>query len=101
MSIDLTFTRRDILIALAIILLAFAYRTVIIVDRAAAPADQSAWEPTSTGGDQGVYYRNIAQYQAGTFPPPTFFFQPGMSWFLIGASSLLGTDNLAVLRLLI
>src|SRR5579871_1856058 len=101
MSIDLTFTRRDILIALAIILLAFAYRTVIIFDRAAAPADLSAWNPLTTGGDQAVYYSSIAEFKAGSFPPRNFFYQPGMSWFLIGADALLRTDNLGVLRLLI
>ena len=101
MSTDLTFNRRDIVIALAIILLAFAYRTAIIVHRASAPADLNAWNPLTTGGDQSVYYGSIATFRAGKFPPATFFFQPGMSWFLIGASGLLGTDNLAVLRLFI
>src|SRR5579859_5351437 len=84
-----------------IIVVAFAYRTAIILDRAAGPETVSAWNPLTTGGDQGLYYGSIAVFRAGQFPPPRFFFQPGMSWFLIGASSLLGTDNLAVLRLLI
>jgi len=98
---DFSFDRRDILIALAIILVAFAYRAAIIVDRAEASAAISAWNPLTTGGDQGVYYGSIAKFHEGTWPPPTFFFQPGMSWFLIGASALVGTDDLAVLRLLL
>src|SRR5258707_5183785 len=98
---DFSFDRRDILIALAIILAAFVYRAAIIVDRAEASAAISAWNPLTTGGDQGVYYGSIAKFHEGTWPPPTFFFQPGMSWFLIGASALVGTDNLAVLRLLL
>src|SRR5258706_14970757 len=101
MSTDLTFNRRDIVIALAIILLAFAYRTAIIVHRASAPVYLNAWNPLTTGGDQSVYYGSIATFRAGKFPPATFFFQPGKSWFLIGAMGLLRIDNLVVLLLLI
>ncbi len=91
-------TRRDIALALLIILLAFGYRVVIILDRAAAPT-ASQWDPTAGGGDQGVYYSAIAEYRAGTFPPPTYFFQPGMSWYMVLASGLMRTDSAGALRI--
>jgi len=91
-------TWRDISLALLILLLAFSYRVVVILDRAAAPA-VSQWDPTAGGGDQGVYYNAIAEYHAGTFPPPTYFFQPGMSWYMVLASGLLRSDSVGALRI--
>ncbi|HML23700.1 MAG TPA: hypothetical protein PKD09_18735, partial [Aggregatilinea sp.] len=99
--IDLHFTRRDWVIGLLVVLLAFALRTVIIFDRANAPNDISAFNPLPVGSDQRTYYNAIALYRAGEFPPPTYHYQPGMPWFMVGSSELLGTDNLGVLRLFV
>ncbi len=101
MQADFTFTRRDILIGLVIVLIAFGFRLIIIMDRAHAPADISAFDPLPKGSDQLTYYSHIAAYRAGNFPPPTYFYQPGMSYFLIGASKIMRTDNLGALRILI
>ncbi len=89
------FTRRDTLIALVIIAFAFVYRMQIIVDRAAN--DHIAFTPPA-GSDQNVYYLSIQGFREGTFPPSTFFFQPGMSYLLIAASQLMRTDNPGALR---
>src|SRR5579864_4943185 len=88
----LRFTRRDCLIGLLIVALAFGVRLVIIWDRAASPV-VSGFDPLPAGSDQAVYYDNIAQYRAGQYPPPTYFFQPGMPWLLIASSALLRTDS--------
>jgi hypothetical protein len=101
MAPDLTFTRRDRLMGLLIVLLAFALRMVIIVDRARAPNAISAFDPLPQGTDQLTYYTQIAAFREGSFPPAQYFYQPGMSWFLIAASALVRTDNLGVLRILI
>ncbi len=92
------FTRRDMLIALLIVLLAFAYRAVIIVERAAAPDNAGAFDPLPSGSDQLTYYTHVFEYRAGTYPPPTFFYQPGMSYLLIGLTGLMGTTDLAAIR---
>lgn len=92
------FTRRDMLIALLIMLLAFAYRAVIIVERAAAPDNAGAFDPLPPGSDQLTYYTNVFEYRAGTYPPPAFFYQPGMSYLLIGLTGLMGTTDLAAIR---
>jgi len=101
-SLDfLHFTRQDLVIALLIIVFAFSYRLIIIVERAQAPKAVSAYDPLPEGADQSHYYDDIARYRAGEFPPPVFHFQPGMSYFMIGSSLLLNTDNLSILRLLV
>ena len=97
---DLTFTRRDWVIALAVIALAFAFRLVIIVDRAYEPHD-GAFAPLPAGSDQRTYYSHIQGFRDGTFPPDTFWYQPGMSYFMIGASALMRTDDLGALRVLV
>lgn len=93
------FSRRDILVALLIVLLAFAYRAVIIVERAAAPDNAGAFDPLPPGSDQLTYYTNVFEHRAGAYPPPTFFYQPGMSYLLIGLTGLMGTTDLAAIRL--
>lgn len=98
---DLQFTRRDLLIALLIIALAFGYRLWIILDRAYAPNSISAFDPLPAGTDQAVYYASIAGFRSGEFPPSTYFYQPGMSWFMIVISALMRTDNLGALRVLV
>ena len=97
MASDFTFTRRDWLTGLAIILLAFALRMVIIVDRAHHPLG-GAFEPLPEFTDQQTYYEHIQQFRDGTFPTERFFYQPGMSYFLIAASKLIRTDSLGALR---
>lgn len=91
-------SRRDIAIGLLIAALAFALRLVIIVDRAHDPI-VGAFAPLPSGTDQLTYYSHIAGFEQGTYPPDRYFYQPGMSWFLIASSKLLGTADLAILRL--
>ena len=83
---------------LAIIALAFAFRMVIIIDRAQAPNDIAAFDPLPQGHDQFKYYQHIQDFRAGLFPPNRYFYQPGMSWFLIASSRIIRTDNLGALR---
>jgi len=97
---SLIFTHRDCLIGLAVVLLAFAFRLLILVNRAQSPV-VGAFDPLPEGTDQRVYYESIAHYHDGSYPPTRYFFQPGMPWFLIAASTLLRTDNPGALRVLI
>ncbi|MBN1564725.1 MAG: hypothetical protein JXA10_12840 [Anaerolineae bacterium] len=98
MTPDFTFTRRDMLIGLLIVALAFGLRMVIIMDRAHAPNEISVFDPLPSGLDQTKYVRHITDYQAGTFPPPRYWYQPGISWFLIASSAIIRTTNLGALR---
>ncbi|MCY4010042.1 MAG: glycosyltransferase family 39 protein [Anaerolineaceae bacterium] len=94
----LHWTRRDTLVLLFVILLAFTYRMVILAERAAAPPEISAVDPLPVG-DQTGYYNNAAYgFDKGTYPPKTFFFQPGMSYFLRALMLLTGSKDLIVLR---
>lgn len=95
----LYFDRRDVLAALFIIAIAFTYRAIIIWDRATALDNAGYFDPLPDGSDQKTYYATIFEYRDGTYPPPTFYYQPGISYFLIGLTSLLGTTSLGVLRL--
>ena len=95
---NFTFSRRDRLIGLAIILLAFAFRVVIIIDRANAPNEIAAFDPLPRGHDQFKYYQHIKDFREGVFPPDRYFYQPGMSWFLIASSTIIRSDNLGALR---
>lgn len=95
---ELTFTRRDWLIALAVIVLAFSYRMVIIAERATAPNELANFDPLSPGGDQNTYFQQFHGFADGTYPPDKFFYQPGLPYFLLVASKVMGTDNLGALR---
>jgi hypothetical protein len=95
---NLTFSRRDWLIGFAIIVLAFAFRMVIIMDRAHAPNAIAAFDPLPQGHDQFKYYLHIQEFREGLFPPDRYFYQPGMSWFLIASSRIIRTANLGALR---
>lgn len=97
-AINLTFTRRDWMIAILIILLAFGYRMVIIVDRATAPNEIAAFDPLPQGTDQLTYYNQLLRFEAGTFPPETFIYQPGLTYFLYASSQIIRTTNLGALR---
>ena len=96
----LTFSRRDRWIGLAIVGLAFVVRLIIILNRAHAPNALAAFDPLPVGSDQTVYYSHVLEWKAGTFPPATYFFQPGMSWFMIAATQVMRTDNVGALRVL-
>ena len=98
-ALNLTFTRRDWLIAVAVILLAFGYRLVIIADRAAAPNEIARFDPLPQGTDQRTYYNQLLGFDDGSYPPDTFFYQPGLPYFLRLASQLMGTTNLGALRI--
>ncbi len=95
---DLIFTRRDWLIALLIIALAFSYRLVIILDRATAPDNVAAFDPLPAGADQQTYIDNLRGFANGSYPPAKFYFQPGLPYFLRFASAVMGTTNLGALR---
>ncbi len=99
-SINLIFTRRDWLIALLVILLAFSYRMIVIMDRAYAPNQIAAFDPLLRGSDQYTYYNQYLGFADGTYPPDKFFYQPGLPYFLLIATSILRTDNLGALRVL-
>jgi len=101
MEHDFSFTRRDVLVGLAIVLLAFCFRFIVIVDRATALNNAGAFDPLPAGSDQLTYYSHIAAYEADKFPPSRYFYQPGMSWFLIAVSQIVRTDHVGVLRLVI
>ena len=93
-------TRQETLVLLCIVFLAFTYRMVILAERAAAPAEISAIDPLPIG-DQTRYYNNAAfGFDNGTFPPSSFFFQPGMSYFLRALILLTGSTDLIVLRVI-
>lgn len=97
--IHLKFSRREIAVVFVIIALAFAYRVVIIWDRAVAPQNAGYFDPLPNGSDQLKYYSTIFGFRTGTYPPPTFHYQPGISYFLIGLTSLIGSTNLLIIRL--
>ena len=97
-ALGISLTRRDALTLLGIVLLAFAYRMVILAERAAAPPEIGAIDPLPVG-DQARYYNNAAfGFDTGEYPPSTFFFQPGMSYFLRALMLLTGSKDLVVLR---
>ena len=98
-SRNLTFTRRDWLIALVVILLAFGYRLVIIADRATAPNEIARFDPLPQGTDQRTYYNQLLGFGRGEYPPDTFFYQPGLPYFLRFASLIMRTTNLGALRI--
>ncbi|HVU10801.1 MAG TPA: glycosyltransferase family 39 protein, partial [Phototrophicaceae bacterium] len=91
----LTLRYRDFLIALAILLLAFGLRTVVLSDRA---HNDPQFLPLPTGSDQHTYVTSAEAYEAGTFPNAPFRYQPGFIYFLVGVRKLVGT-NLIVDRL--
>ena len=84
-----------------IVALAFGYRLVIISDRAAAPNEDARWDPLPEGHDQRTYIEQLHDLQAGEFPPSSFFFQPGIVYFLGVIAAVAGTTDLLVLRLIL
>ena len=91
-------SRQDFITLLFVVLLAFSYRMVILAERAGAPPEISAIDPLPIG-DQARYYNNAAfGFDTGEYPPSTFFFQPGLSYFLRSLMLLTGSKDLVVLR---
>ena len=90
---------RPLLPFVLIAALAFGFRVVIMVDRAAAPNEMSAWDPLPEGSDQRTYVGKMQDFLRGEYPPKRFFYQPGLVYFLTAASTLLGTSDLVALRL--
>lgn len=84
---------------LFIIILAFSYRLVIMADRAAAPNELANWDPLPKGTDQSAYFARFLALQRGDFPPASFYYQPGIVYFLGFAGALLQTSDMAALRL--
>ncbi len=84
---------------LFIIVLAFSYRLVIMADRAAAPNELASWDPLPTGTDQSAYFARFLALQRGDFPPASFYYQPGIVYFLGFAGALLQTSDMVALRL--
>lgn len=94
----LHWTRKDTLALLLVILLAFSYRMIVLAERAAAPPEISAIDPLPVGGDQRTYYQQALGFATGTFPPRTFFYQPGIAYYLRGLMLLTGSESLILLR---
>ena len=97
-ALGISLTRRDALTLLGIVLLAFAYRTVILAERAAALPEIGAIDPLPDGSDQRTYYYQALAFATGGFPPRTFYYQPGMAYYLRGVMLLTGSESLITLR---
>ncbi len=97
-TLKILLTRRDALTLLGIVLLAFAYRMVILAERAAAPPEIGAIDPLPGGSDQRTYYHQALAFATGEFPPITFYYQPGIAYYLRGVMLLTGSESLITLR---
>lgn len=86
------------MVLLGIIILAFAYRMVVLAERAAAPPEIGAIDPLPVGSDQNRYFHHARSFATGEYPPKTFYYQPGMSYYLRGVMLLTGSESLIVLR---
>lgn len=78
---------RDILAAVLIMLLAFGLRVIVTFDRASR--DQ-AFDPLPLGTDQHEYVRLAEEYEAKQWPTEPFYWQPGVTYFLVGVRGLIG-----------
>ncbi len=86
---------RDIFIAAAIVLLAYALRVVVVFDRAYG---DPFFDPLPGGRDQNAYMTFARWYEAGEWPTEPFRYQPGFVYYLVGIRALVGT-SLGVIRL--
>jgi hypothetical protein len=91
---------RIVLPILCIVALAFGYRLVVMADRAAAPNEESFWDPLPAGNDQSAYINQLRGIKTGDFPPNNFYFQPGIVYLLGVIAALAGTTDLLDLRLI-
>ncbi len=85
----LNLRRRDFLIAVVLIILAFGLRTVVLVDRSQR---DPLFLPLPVGSDQLTYVTKAQQYDAGLFPTAPFRYQPGFIYFLVGLRHFVGTN---------
>ena len=81
--------RLDYLVAILIILLAFALRIVVTFDRAYG---DPLFAPLPEGSDQRTYVNFAERYQQGTWPDGPFYFQPGFTYYLIATRAITGTS---------
>lgn len=88
-------TPRSILIAVLIVLLAYALRAVVVWDRA---HNDPVFDPPPEGSDQLHYLAYAAGWEAGTWPDGPFWYQPGLVYYFVGIRALVG-HSLANLRL--
>ena len=84
---------------LLIMALAFGYRLQLMTDRAAAPNEISDWDPLPDGADQTTYLAQLYDLQTGDFPSETFYYQPGIVFFLGAVAALISSSELLHLRL--
>ena len=82
-----------------IVALAFGYRLQVMADRAAAPNEISEWDPLPDGADQTTYLAQLHDLQTGDFPSQTFYYQPGIVYFLAAVAVLISSLELLHLRL--
>ena len=71
---------------------------VVLAERAAAPPELGAIDPLPEGSDQGTYFYQARAFATGDFPPSTFYYQPGMAYYLRGVMLFTGSESLIVLR---
>lgn len=83
---DFRLSYRDIGIAIAIVLFAYALRVVVTFDRARA---DFAFDPPN-GTDQSSYMHLVRRFEAGDWPDEPFRFQPGVIYYFIGMRTLVG-----------
>ena len=82
-----------------LVALAFGYRGLIMLERAAAPNEISHWDPLPPGADQTAYIEQVRDLQTGAWPPSTFYYQPGLVYMLGALAGLIGSVELLPLRL--
>lgn len=94
----LTLDRRDWIIGLIIVLIAFALRLIVVIDRANTSSAVSSFDPLPGGSDQATYYSHVLAFETGDYPPPRFFYQPGISYYMIAIANIMRTHNLGAMR---
>ena len=82
-----------------VIVVAFCFRLTIMAERAAAPNEISAWDPLLDGTDQLTYITQLRGLFHGDFPPKTFYYQPGIVYFLGAVATVIQSTELFALRL--
>lgn len=90
-------TRRDIVIAVLIVLLAYLLRVIVVFDRA---ANDTVFDPPPEGSDQRHYLLYAEGWERGTWPDGPFWYQPGLVYTIVGIRALVG-HSLGNLRLVL
>ena len=91
----LQLNRRDWLIGVLIVLLAFALRVWVVIDRANG---DTAFAPIPAGADQSRYFSDAQEFFRGRWPRGAFDLHPGSTYLLIPVMAVLG-DSLVTTRL--